>query len=96
MLCCLGPTVLAVVGVVSGATAYTWAYDLYGGYTWWFRLAGLIVAAVLIGWALRRRNACTLGGVRAARSKIVVALAVAVLTYAAIYGLTTWAGTFAK
>ena len=96
LLCCLGPTVLALVGVVSAATAYTWAYDLYDGYTWWFRLGGLVVAAGLIGWWLRRRNACSLGGVRAARSKILLALVVAVAAYGALYGLTTWAGTFAR
>lgn len=96
MLCCLGPTCLALVGVVSGGTAYTWAYALYGGYTWWFRFAGLAVAVGLIVWALRRRNACSLGGARAARSKIALTLAVAVMTYGAIYGLTTWAGTFAR
>lgn len=96
MLCCLGPTVLALVGAVGAATAYTWANDLYNGYNWWFRLGGLVVAAGLVVWALRRRNACNLGGARAARSKIVLTLAVAVVTYAAIYGLTTWAGTFAQ
>jgi hypothetical protein len=87
---------LALVGAISAATAYTWAYGLYGGYSWWFRLGGLLVAAGLIGWALRRRECCSFSGARAARSKIVLTLAVAVVTYAVIYGVTSWAGTFAR
>lgn len=96
MLCCLGPTCLALLGVVGAGTAYTWAYDLYGGYTWWFRLAGLAVAAGLVWWALRRRQSCSLAGARAARYRIGFMLVVAVATYEAIYWLTTWAGTYAK
>ncbi|HEY9524415.1 MAG TPA: hypothetical protein VIR33_14340 [Thermopolyspora sp.] len=32
MLCCLGPTALALIGVVGAGTAYAWASTLYGGY----------------------------------------------------------------
>lgn len=96
ILCCLGPTCLALVGAVSAGTAYTWAYSLYGGYMWWFRLAGLVVAVGLVVLSLRRRQSCSLAGARAARYRILLMLVVAVATYASIYGLTTWAGTFAK
>lgn len=51
--CCVGPTVLALLGVISGATALVWATDLYDGYAWWFRGAGLLVLAAL-RWQLRR------------------------------------------
>ena len=30
LLCCVGPTVLALLGVVSAGTAFVWANDLYG------------------------------------------------------------------
>lgn len=43
MTCCVGPTVLALVGVVGAGTAYAWAERLDGGYAWWFRLGGLVV-----------------------------------------------------
>ncbi|GAB3164369.1 hypothetical protein GCM10027059_20350 [Myceligenerans halotolerans] len=95
ILCCVGPTVLALIGVVSAATAFTWATDLYDGYAWWFRLAGLAVLAGLVVWALRRRDQCSVAGARGAWRKLAAALAIAVATYAALYALTTWLGTFA-
>lgn len=56
LVCCVGPTVLALLGVVSGATALAWGNELYDGYAWWFRLAGLVTLAVLVVVALRRRT----------------------------------------
>ena len=40
ILCCVGPTVLAVFGIISAGTAFVWANDLYDNYAWWFRLGG--------------------------------------------------------
>ncbi|WP_393916653.1 hypothetical protein [Halostreptopolyspora alba] len=59
ILCCVGPTVLALLGIVSAGTAFVWATDLYDGYAWWFRLAGLAVLAGLVWWSLRRRGVCS-------------------------------------
>lgn len=95
ILCCVGPTVLAMVGVVGAGTAYAWANTLYDGYAWFFRLAGLLVLGGLVAWSLKRRNQCTLAGARRVRPKLVMSLGIAVLTYALLYGLTTWLGTFA-
>ena len=95
ILCCVGPTVLALLGVVSAGTAFIWATDLYDGYAWWFRLAGLIVLAGLVYVSLRRRNQCSLAGVRSLRRRLFAVLAVAVGTYAALYAVTTWLGTLA-
>jgi len=95
MLCCVGPTVLALLGVLGAGTAYTWAVDLYGGYAWWFRLAGLAVTAGLVIWALRRRRACSLAGVRTARLRLLLVAVVAVATYLVLYGVTTLAGGLA-
>lgn len=95
ILCCVGPTVLALLGVVSAATAFTWATDLYGGYAWWFRLAGLAVLAGLLWIALRRRQMCSVAGMRRAKWRLLAVAAIAVGTYAALYGVTTWLGTFA-
>ena len=43
IMCCVGPTILALLGSVSAGTAFVWATDLYDNYAWWFRLAGLAV-----------------------------------------------------
>lgn len=95
ILCCVGPTVLALLGVVGAGTAFAWATRLYDGYAWWFRLAGLAVIAVLVWVSLRRRNACSIAGLKRAQWRLVLILAVAVATYLLLYGLTTWLGTFA-
>jgi hypothetical protein len=95
MFCCVGPTVLALLGLVSAATAFAWATDLYDGYAWLFRLAGLAVLGALVWWSLRRRSMCSLDGVRTARRRIAAALGIAVATYGVLYAVTTWLGTFA-
>lgn len=95
ILCCVGPTVLALLGLVSAGTAFAWATDLYDGYAWWFRFAGLAVLVLLVWWSLRRRNECTVAGLRRRRWRLAGVLAIAVTTYAALYGLTTWLGTLA-
>jgi hypothetical protein len=95
ILCCVGPSVLALFGIVSAGTAFVWANDLYDNYAWWFRLGGLAVLAALTWVALRQRNECSIAGVRRLRWRLLAALAIAVGTYIALYALTTWLGTFA-
>ncbi|QIS10578.1 hypothetical protein [Nocardia arthritidis] len=95
MLCCVGPTVLALLGIVSGATALAWADNLYDNYAWWFRLGGLAVLAGLVWWSLRRRNQCSIDGVRKLKWRLLTIAAIAVGTYAGLHAITTWLGTFA-
>lgn len=95
ILCCLGPTVLALLGIISAGTAFAWATDLYGNYAWWFRLGGLAVMALLVWLALRRRDQCSLAGVRRWRWRLLGMLGVAVTTYVMLYAVTTWLGSVA-
>ena len=95
ILCCVGPTVLALLGVVGAGTAFVWANDLYDNDKWWFRLAGVAVMVAVVRWSLRRRQMCTLQGLRDVRSRLLVIAVVAVGTYVGLYALTTWLGTFA-
>lgn len=95
ILCCVGPTVLALLGIVSAGTAFVWATDLYDNYAWWFRLAGLIVLGLLVWVALRRRDQCSVAGVRRLRWRLIGVLGIAGATYVALYATTTWLGTFA-
>src|SRR5688500_3776666 len=94
ILCCVGPTVLALVGIVSAGTAFAWATNLYDTYAWWFRLGGLAVLVLLVWLALRRRDQCSIAGLRRWRWRLLAVLAVAAGTYAALYALTKWLGTF--
>ncbi|WP_306362923.1 hypothetical protein [Nocardia sp. CC227C] len=95
ILCCVGPTVLALLGIVSGATALAWADDLYDNYAWWFRLGGLAVLIALVWWSLRRRDQCSLDGVRKLKWRLLIVVVIAVGTYAVLYAVTTWLGTLA-
>lgn len=95
ILCCVGPTALAMIGIVSAATAFAWANNLYDNYAWWFRLGGAAVLVVLVWWQLRRRDQCSIAGVRRARWRLLGVLAIAVGTYAGLYALTTWLGRIA-
>ena len=79
ILCCVGPTVLVVFGIISAGTAFVWANDLYDNYAWWFRLGGVAVLGLLVWVSLRRRNQCSLAGVRQRRWRLLGVLAVALL-----------------
>ena len=59
ILCCVGPTVLALLGIVSAGTAFAVATDLYEGFAWWFRAAGLLTIGGLVFYGLRQRDRCT-------------------------------------
>jgi uncharacterized protein (DUF427 family) len=96
LLCCVGPTVLALFGILSGATALAWADNLYDNYAWWFRFGGLAMLAGLTWIALRRRKQCSIDGVRRWRWRLLATVGIAVGTYAVLYALTTWLGTFAN
>jgi hypothetical protein len=95
ILCCVGPTVLGLFGIISAATAFAWANNLYDNYAWWFRLGGLAVLAALIWISLRRRRQCSIDGIRRRRKRLLAVLAIAAGTYGVLYAVTTWLGTFA-
>ncbi len=95
ILCCVGPAALALIGLISGATAYAVATELYANWAWGFRLAGIAVAAGLVWWALRRRRACSLAGLRRSWRSLLLIAVVGSVTYVALYAFTTWLGTFA-
>lgn len=96
ILCCVGPAALALVGVISGATAYAVATELYANWAWGFRLAGIAVAVGLVWWALRRRDACSLAALRRSWRSFLLVPVAGIVTYIALYALTTWLGTLAR
>ena len=82
-------------GVVSAGTAVAWATNLYGGYAWWFRLAGLGTMAGLVWLAARQRGHCSVDGLRRLRRRLLAIAAIAGSTYGALYVTTTWLGSLA-
>ncbi len=95
IFCCVGPTVLALLGMVSAGTAYVWSSALYDGYAWWFRTAGLATSVVLVWVALQRRRQCSVKGMRSVKAQLGLLLVTAVATYASLYVATTWLGSIA-
>lgn len=95
ILCCVGPMVLALIGIVSASTAFVWATDLYDNYAWWFRLAGVGVLVLLTWRSLRRRHQCSVAGVRRLRWRLLGVAGIAVAMYVTLYALTTWLGGYA-
>ncbi|GAC1485737.1 MAG: hypothetical protein NVS1B1_00240 [Candidatus Limnocylindrales bacterium] len=91
--CCVSPVVLYLIGVASATEAVGLGTRLYGEYAWYFRGAGLLVGGGAVAIYLRRQDQCDLRGARTQWRTIVGAAAVGVVTYAALYALTTWLGT---
>lgn len=95
MLCCVGPTVLALLGILSAGTAFAWATSLYDQGAWLFRLGGLALIVALVWWSLRRQKQCTVTAVRRLRWRLLSVVVIAMGTYALLYGVTTSLGSLA-
>lgn len=91
--CCVSPVILYLVGVASATEAVGLGNRLYGEYAWYFRGAGLVVGGAAFALYLRRRDHCDLRGARAQWRTVATAAAAGVVTYGALYALTTWLGT---
>jgi len=88
--CCVTPAALVLLGLGTVSFAISLGNTLYDEYGWYFRLAGLVVAAAGIIVVLRARKSCSLRGVRQQRRLIGVVAVTMVLVYAALYWFTTW------
>ena len=95
MLCCVTPVVLVLFGLTTATAAVSLATRWYAEYAWHLRATAALLAVAGITIHLRRRNACSLRGARANLSLIATTVVVGVLTYAALYWITTWLGRLA-
>lgn len=94
--CCVSPVVLYLIGVASATTAVSLGNTLYYEYGWYFRGAGAIAGIVAVILYLRGRGRCDLRAARSSWRTLAGAGVVAVATYAALYGATTWLGSLAQ
>lgn len=90
--CCLYPVVLVLLGLSSASAALDLGNRLFAEWGWAFKLSGVVFAVGAL-WVQRRRSRTCSADARPglARSTAVIAV-VTVLTYAALYGVTTWLG----
>ncbi len=91
--CCVSPVVLYLLGLASASEALSLGTRLYGDYAWYFRAAGIAVGGLAFTLYLRRRGQCDVKGAREQWRTIAGAAAFGGLTYAALYGFTTWLGS---
>lgn len=95
MLCCVTPAVLFLLGLATATAAVSLGIQWYAQYAWPLRGAAVLLALAGIVLHLRRRNACSLRGVRANLGSIMTTVVVGVIIYGALYGITTWLGRLA-
>ncbi len=93
ILCCVGPTVAALLGLTSAAVAVDLANDLYSDWGWAFKLAGAVTAGAAFWLARRRAGSCPVDERPNLMRFAIVLVGTGVLTYLALYALTTWLGT---
>ena len=92
--CCVSPVVLALLGVATAAEAVTLGDTLYYTYGWYFRAAGLAVAALAVILFLRGRGVCNVRGAYQYRRMLIVLVASGAATYAALFWFTKYLGNW--
>ena len=94
--CCVGPTVLALLGLSSVSFAISLSNTLYYEYGWYFRGAAVLLGALGVIGLLRARKSCTLRGARQQWRLFLTVAATMVVVYVALAWLTTWLGRVAS
>ncbi len=84
-LCCAGPLLIAVLGILSIPTAGALSLRLFYGYWWAFVSAGVLTAAVALVIYFRRRGVCTLHDVNRRRREIMSAALATLTLLVAVY-----------
>ena len=90
--CCVSPVVLALLGVATAAEAVTLGDTLYYTYGWYFRAAGLGVAALAVILFLRGRGVCNVRGAYQYRRMLILLMASGAATYAGLFWFTKYLG----
>ena len=90
--CCVSPIVLVLLGVATAAEAVTLGDTLYYDYGWYFRAAGLGIAALAVFLFLRGRGVCNVRGAYRYRRMLIVLVASGAATYAGLFWFTKYLG----
>ena len=90
--CCVSPIVLVLLGVATAAEAVTLGDTLYYDYGWYFRAAGLGIAALAVILFLRGRGVCNVRGAYQYRRMLIVLVASGAATYAGLFWFTKYLG----
>jgi hypothetical protein len=94
--CCVYPAVLVLLGLASASAAVDLGYELFDTWGWAFRSAGAAFAVGAFWMQRRRARACAADGPPTALKNAAWIAATAIVTYAVVYGVTTWLGELAE
>lgn len=94
--CCVYPVALVLLGLSGAAAAIDLANRLFDEWGWAFRSAGIAFAGAAIWMQRRRIRACAVDARSSLQRNALTIVATGVVTYGALYGLTTWLGTLAS
>ncbi|TDD55241.1 hypothetical protein [Saccharopolyspora elongata] len=72
-----------------------WRIGITGGVVGLLCCIGPTVLGLLVWLSPRRRNQCSIAGVRRWRWRLLDDLAIGVVAYGVLYAVTTWLGTLA-
>lgn len=93
--CCVYPVALVLLGLSSAVAAVDLADVLFDEWGWAFKLAGAAFALAALWIQRRRTRACPVDARPTLTRNALWIAAIAVATYAVLYGLTTWLGSLA-
>jgi hypothetical protein len=93
--CCVYPVALVLLGLSSAAAAVDLANVLLDEWGWAFKSAGVAFALAALRVQRRRARACPVDVRPTLTRNALWIAAIAVATYAAFYGFTTWLGSLA-
>src|SRR5262245_38427056 len=96
IICCVSPVILFLLGISTAAEAVTLGDRLYYGYAWYFRGAGLLLAAAATMVYLRRRRSCSVAGAAAYWRTLLSVGVTTVGTYVVLYAITGYLATLAS
>ena len=95
ILCCVSPIVLVLLGLSTVSAAIALGNNLFTNYKIYFISASVLFLAVAITFYLKKKNQCSLSGVRKNLNMIIFTVFVAVLVYIFWYYFTTWLASLA-
>lgn len=71
-MCCLSPIILVVLGLGTVSFAASLSDTLYGDYKWIFRIIGLILLGISVGYYLRKQKGiCTIDQVKRRKNEVI-------------------------
>lgn len=87
--CCVGPTVMVLLGLASVTFAISLGNTLYYQYGWYFRGAALVFAVAGTVFALRGRRSCSLRGAKEQWRLLATVAVGMVVVYVILYLVTS-------